>query len=1113
MINAGFNPLTEIARKTGKSVGELKENLGSIPLKEVQEAFISATEAGGLFHGMLEKQAEGIAGVQAKLAGAIQNAFNKIGEENEGAIKAGFKLANGLIEQLTKLTPLITDAVVAFGAYKTALILTTTAEKAVAAAKSIHARQTAILRLAQLKLNAAIKANPYGVAAALLTALVFAIYKFVTAKTAAEKAQESFNKSLADENDLLTERRQKGDDALAVIRDETKGHLEQVQALEKLKQLYPGIFRDMDLKTAKTLSQVDAQRKLNDADKEGTLIAARKRVEELKVEQAHIAVNGGIFKGKKLREITAERKLAEAHLKKLEEQAQQADALDTKAQAKTVREATKEYTEQIKAKREQIKELRKATATADTAKIESLQKEIKDLEAKRDLLTGGGNKSGAASPKPSADPIEQAKKEIQARRAYEDLLSRQIASTISLLKDGTEKEVRQIEEGHRLKIQALERQQEDMELTLKAEGKTLSEEQVQQFADLKAQEQELLEQAVGKRVEADRLANEKILDAYLTYHQKREQILKNAAKKEEEIRRAAEALGTDPGEHLEELRKQTDEALKAFDEEQAQKEATFRAWLKTLQTRTIEELKNALKKARQELKKLEGAGTATAEARAKVNALSEAIEEFEAREKATADDSKVKWTDLAQTLDDTARAFDRLGTQIGGVAGAVIGTIGTITTATTQAINGIQVITKAGAKGVSGTLKTVERASAILAVISAVIQVAQKVASLFDRDKQKDEEIKGLQNDIDALRWELQNAQRLQNLSFDKSGAVIAKYGQTLKKTQEDLRRANKIALGDITAHRDLFDILLTYQQKRQQAFAKAIATSYKELDYTITHALGEERFKGVAKQIDNIAEQTAKLQQQMEAERSKKKSDGNAIRSYEQQIKENALKARDIIDKATEDIMGGSASSIAGKLGDALLEAFKKGEDGAKAWGDTVKNIVSDIVKRLMVSKLVEQPIGRIFDKYQKQWFGANSEFRGIDAVTKSLPALAKELETAGGGMMEALKHLSPALEGVLKIADDTKEAGETRTAERKGIATAGQDSIDELNGRATAIQGHTYTIQEQTKELRNITSSILSQVTAIKTNTDTLHDIKKDIRGVRDTVTELQTKGIKTV
>ncbi|MGM9747505.1 MAG: tape measure protein [Candidatus Cryptobacteroides sp.] len=57
MINAGFNPLNEISKKTGKSVATLKDEMskGKISSEMVRDAFISATSAGGQFYGMLDK--------------------------------------------------------------------------------------------------------------------------------------------------------------------------------------------------------------------------------------------------------------------------------------------------------------------------------------------------------------------------------------------------------------------------------------------------------------------------------------------------------------------------------------------------------------------------------------------------------------------------------------------------------------------------------------------------------------------------------------------------------------------------------------------------------------------------------------------------------------------------------------------------------------------------------------------------------------------------------------------------------------------------------------------------------------------------------------------------
>ena len=86
MINAGFNPLNEISKATGKSVGELKEEMskGAISAEMVSEAFRSATSEGGLFYGAIEAASETTAGKMASIQDSIEEAkvsiFNATGE-------------------------------------------------------------------------------------------------------------------------------------------------------------------------------------------------------------------------------------------------------------------------------------------------------------------------------------------------------------------------------------------------------------------------------------------------------------------------------------------------------------------------------------------------------------------------------------------------------------------------------------------------------------------------------------------------------------------------------------------------------------------------------------------------------------------------------------------------------------------------------------------------------------------------------------------------------------------------------------------------------------------------------------------------------------------------
>ena len=100
MINAGFNPLQQIAEKTGKSIATLKNEMskGAISAEMVQQAFIDATSAGGKFYQMSENASKTINGQLSMMQDALDNAFNEIGTASEGVIMKGIQVTTSLIE-------------------------------------------------------------------------------------------------------------------------------------------------------------------------------------------------------------------------------------------------------------------------------------------------------------------------------------------------------------------------------------------------------------------------------------------------------------------------------------------------------------------------------------------------------------------------------------------------------------------------------------------------------------------------------------------------------------------------------------------------------------------------------------------------------------------------------------------------------------------------------------------------------------------------------------------------------------------------------------------------------------------------------------------------------
>ena len=204
MVNAGFNPLEEIARKTGKSIGELKNEMskGAITSKMVQDAFISATSAGGKFYGMSSEGAKTLNGQISMLQESFDNMFNEIGSKGEGVVMSAVKAGTFLVENYETIGKVLEGLIIAYGVYKTALIVNaavTGGIKAVESAsiivKGLHTAATWAQTAAQTALNTAMMMNPYVAVGAALVGLCATIYTFTDTTTAASEAQKRLNEA------------------------------------------------------------------------------------------------------------------------------------------------------------------------------------------------------------------------------------------------------------------------------------------------------------------------------------------------------------------------------------------------------------------------------------------------------------------------------------------------------------------------------------------------------------------------------------------------------------------------------------------------------------------------------------------------------------------------------------------------------------------------------------------------------------------------------------------------------------------------------------------------------------------------------------------------------
>ena len=99
LINAGFNPLQVISKETGKSVGQLKQEMekGLVTFDMVEKAFISATSEGGRFFDLMNRQSTTIGGQLSTIEGNVEEIAKGLFEAREGGLAS-------FIEGIAKLT-------------------------------------------------------------------------------------------------------------------------------------------------------------------------------------------------------------------------------------------------------------------------------------------------------------------------------------------------------------------------------------------------------------------------------------------------------------------------------------------------------------------------------------------------------------------------------------------------------------------------------------------------------------------------------------------------------------------------------------------------------------------------------------------------------------------------------------------------------------------------------------------------------------------------------------------------------------------------------------------------------------------------------------------------
>lgn len=247
---------------------------------------------------------------------------------------------------------------------------------------------------------------------------------------------------------------------------------------------------------------------------------------------------------------------------------------------------------------------------------------------------------------------------------------------------------------------------------------------------------------------------------------------------------------------------------------------------------------------------------------------------------------------------------------------------------------------------------------------------------------------------------------------------------------------------------------------------SKKLTNIYNMLEKEFEHIIDPARLDEVtSQQVSNLKEQLQIQKDILAAEEDKKKSDREKVEGYKQTIKELEYEIRYYTETLASELYSIDLKDWASQIGDALVEAWLKGEDAAKAYKDTVADVMRDVVKSWVQQQYIEKAMQQV----QTTLFGADGK-GGMFADNKIdkdeliiLGNVMGSLESAFAEAGGVVNEINNALGGMLT---ETKE-----NAEGLSNAIAGIDE-NAFNQALGYLNGMRYEMVVQSDLLRQLVS-----------------------------------------
>ena len=1071
---------------------------------QYQEASAAAATAAA---NMEAAEAE-VAAANIKYNAALRSANAKKIERAETELGIAesnrYSAAKALEAARTNATVAYTNSSAASKAAETAATTLNTA------AQSANTKSTNLLTIAKTKLIAASKAlglsllaNPYVVAAAAVAALTYRLYTLITAETQAEKAVRKHREEQEKFEETINKRRQKIEELIRVVQDENETETAKIKAYDELAQLSPALADAYTREELATASLSEATKKLNEERDEMEYENVVNNVN--KYSQALNRARSAAEELRKEAENETDPQRA-AHLNYL------ASGWDTSAEnAKRDLEQWQKHLDELNKVRDKANsETESDTFSTEGKSISQLEEEIekaqKSLEnLKKALADGSGTKEAVeqqeAYIKSLQDTVLEREKELK--------VISEVKNRISQLKKQQEETVYGSDEYNSLqsRIDALNRrlpnkssrQTDKSYEKLKDAESSYGDELAQRIED---EEERIMQSILSmyEQWENGRSSMNRYLQDYGNFEQKRLAITEEY---EEKIRKALSENNI--GEALN-LTHERNDLLSSLDPE-ASIEAIEKAFgdISNLGTDAIDQLIDNLKKYRKEaidsfdvsdidkyeeaLSKLENAKLGN-----KFSVLSNFIPDFYKEEiKARDELNQAEETSLAlsqkkaelekQILDyieqqtgEKANPEDLYSkTWLEKITGSLSGKGGNALEIFINMKASLDDISQSSdnAKSKVTNLLAMGKGGGAASTVAMIDTIVHGINDIVHGFAEMGNEIKstmdalGKNTDIDTGIGK-----------FTEGMNMFAEASQGATDAWDSLKSGNiggvfagvtKSFTAWIKGFAAIHDKKNEKQIQRLQEQVEALEKSYKKLGKEIEKAYSTDAAGLIEDQNKLLEQQKVLIQQQIAEEEDKKHTDNDRIEVWKQQLEGINETLEENKEKALEAITGTDVMSAIDEFAQAYADALANGEDAAKASTETVKKLIKTSLLEFLKKQLspdVEEFMNKL-GEYMSDGIISSWEQSQLDRLSAEMD------KTAQNYYNQTEKYWKD-------------EDSEQQQQSSKGYSiTASQGSVDEMNGRLTAMY-------EVGLQMLSFLQSIQSVTVSVKEQNSILLEIK---------------------